>query len=291
MGGWIKLYDKMLNWEWYGNTNVVRVFLHCLLKANYQQKVWQGITIERGQFITSVAIMSAELGLTTKQVRGALMKLQKSNNIAIKGANKFSTITVCNYDSYQSFAEDEGQTKGQATGQAKGQTKVTQKGNNNRYTDNTDNTEKQNNKNTTPNGDSVKSAPRFRKPSIEELQEYAREKGYTWDVERFYNHYESNGWKVGRNAMKNWKASMSNWNKGEHGGQKPQPQQPQLFNQNEDAEREAAMKRIEAAKAEAGRRQAEKERQEREEAERQRIERLNALTGFDYQPNNNNNDE
>lgn len=144
MGGWIKLYDKMLNWEWYGNTNVVRVFLHCLLKANYQPKVWQGIRIERGQFITSIATMADELGLTSKQVRGALGKLKMSNNVAIKGANKYSVITICNYDSYQTADDVKGQTRGQATRQSNGQTKVTEKGNNNRYTDNTNNTDKQN---------------------------------------------------------------------------------------------------------------------------------------------------
>ena len=82
--------------------------------------------------------------------------------------------------------------------------------------------------------------------------------------------------------MKDWRAAMRNWNKKEQAH--THTQQPKLLDQNEDAEREAAMKRIEAARAEAGRRQAERERQEREREEWERIERLNALTGFDYQP-------
>lgn len=202
MGGWIKLYDKMLDWEWYGNTNVVRVFLHCLLKANYQQRVWQGVKIERGQFITSVASMSAELGLSPKQVRGALMKLERANNLAIKGTNKYSVITICNYDNYQSSPDTKGQTKGRTTGKQKGE----QQGNSNRYIDNTE----EQNKNTTPNGDSKKK--KFRKPSIEEIRDYILEYGCYWvDAEIFFDYYESNGWKVGRNAMKDWKATIRTW--------------------------------------------------------------------------------
>ena len=101
MGGWIKLYDKMLNWEWYGDTNVVRVFLHCLLAANYQESKWCGIVIERGQFITSIASMSKALGLTPMQVRVAIQKLQNTKNITSTTTNKYTIITVCKYSSYQ----------------------------------------------------------------------------------------------------------------------------------------------------------------------------------------------
>ena len=42
---------------------------------------------------------------------------------------------------------------------------------------------------------------------------YAREKGYalTFTAEQWHDYYESNGWKVGRNAMKDWKAAVRTW--------------------------------------------------------------------------------
>lgn len=55
---------------------------------------------------------------------------------------------------------------------------------------------------------------KFRKPTLQEVQEYCKERGNTVDPQRFIDHYESNGWKVGgRSAMKDWKASVRTWEK------------------------------------------------------------------------------
>ena len=64
----------------------------------------------------------------------------------------------------------------------------------------------------TPTKEKKRRSSVFVKPTLEECIAYANEKGYNWDVTRFYNYYESNGWRVGRNPMKNWKAAMSSWN-------------------------------------------------------------------------------
>lgn len=52
---------------------------------------------------------------------------------------------------------------------------------------------------------------RFVKPSIEEVQAYITEHHYTVDAARWYCHYESNGWKVGKNAMKSWQHAVQTW--------------------------------------------------------------------------------
>jgi hypothetical protein len=54
---------------------------------------------------------------------------------------------------------------------------------------------------------------RFVKPTIQEIQAHILEKGYTFDAEAFYAFYESNGWKVGKNPMKNWKMACTTWAK------------------------------------------------------------------------------
>ena len=60
---------------------------------------------------------------------------------------------------------------------------------------------------------SSKKEKRFVKPTIQEIQAHILEKGYTFDAEAFYAFYESNGWKVGKNPMKNWKAACTTWAK------------------------------------------------------------------------------
>jgi uncharacterized protein YdaU (DUF1376 family) len=52
---------------------------------------------------------------------------------------------------------------------------------------------------------------RFIKPELFEVQNYFEELGSLTEAEGFYNYYESNGWKVGRNPMKDWKAATRNW--------------------------------------------------------------------------------
>ena len=52
---------------------------------------------------------------------------------------------------------------------------------------------------------------RFILPSIEEVKEYCRERNNNVDVERFVDYYTANGWKVGKNPMKDWKAAVRNW--------------------------------------------------------------------------------
>ena len=104
----------MLNWEWYGDTNVVRVFLHCLLKANYCQKNKCGMQLERGQFITSLSELTNELHLSQQQTRTAISKLISTREITIKATNRYTIITVCNYESYQATEESKQQTKQQA---------------------------------------------------------------------------------------------------------------------------------------------------------------------------------
>ena len=56
-----------------------------------------------------------------------------------------------------------------------------------------------------------KPASRFQKPSLDEVIEYCKERGNSVDAERFVNYYEANGWRVGKNAMKDWKAAVRTW--------------------------------------------------------------------------------
>ncbi len=53
----------------------------------------------------------------------------------------------------------------------------------------------------------------FTPPSVEEVKAYCQERGNKVDAERFVDYYTANGWKVGKNSMKDWKAAVRNWEK------------------------------------------------------------------------------
>ena len=99
--GYIQLHRKLLDWEWYSDHNTFRVFIHCLLKANYVDKKWKGDDIPRGSFPSSPSNIGVEIGLTRQKVRTALEKLESTNYITIKTTNKFSLITIVKYTDYQ----------------------------------------------------------------------------------------------------------------------------------------------------------------------------------------------
>lgn len=70
----------------------------------------------------------------------------------------------------------------------------------------------------------VSKSVRFTPPSLNDLNAYISEQGYAIDAQRFLDYYDSNGWMVGRNKMKDWKAAVRNWSRGgsQHAGtQKP----------------------------------------------------------------------
>ncbi len=59
----------------------------------------------------------------------------------------------------------------------------------------------------------AKTKKRFVKPTLEEVEAYIKEKGYNIDAEHFIDYYESKGWTVGKNPMKDWKAAVRNWSR------------------------------------------------------------------------------
>lgn len=69
---------------------------------------------------------------------------------------------------------------------------------------------------------------RFVPPSLEEVTDYCFERGNIVDPQRWYDYYASNGWKVGKNQMKDWKAAVRTWER--NGVDKPkQPAKKRTF--------------------------------------------------------------
>ena len=68
-----------------------------------------------------------------------------------------------------------------------------------------------------PDMEESKPLKRFTAPTLEEVKEYCSERKNGVDAERFVNYYTANGWKVGKNPMKDWKAAVRSWERNDFG--------------------------------------------------------------------------
>ena len=115
MDGFIKLYKKIENWQWYKESTTLHLFIDLLLDANYEDSKVGLLIVKRGQCLTSLKRMSMRTGLTEKQIRTSLKKLEKSGEIGKQTTNRYSIITINKYNDYQEKGKqraNKGQTKG-----------------------------------------------------------------------------------------------------------------------------------------------------------------------------------
>lgn len=97
----IKLDRNMMKWRWYQDAVTKSVFIHLLFRANIKPSDFQDVHVERGQLITSLSHLAAETGLSIQQTRTALEHLKSTNEITQSTNNRYTLITLTNYDAYQ----------------------------------------------------------------------------------------------------------------------------------------------------------------------------------------------
>ena len=99
--GWIKIHRKLLEWEWYGEPNTFRLFIHLLLKANHKVNSHKGIKVEKGEIMTGLNLLEQQTGLSIQKIRTALKHLKSTNEITIKTSNQGTIIQIVKYKDYQ----------------------------------------------------------------------------------------------------------------------------------------------------------------------------------------------
>ena len=100
-GDYIKLNRSILEWEWWSDINTYRVFTYMLLKANWKDGSFKGVSVPRGSFVSSLSKLSEVTNLTVNEVRTALNHLTKTGEITSTPHGKFTVFTVQNYCQYQ----------------------------------------------------------------------------------------------------------------------------------------------------------------------------------------------
>lgn len=180
---------------------------------------------------------SEQLELLTMEQRGelitAIFEYMKGNDPNIDGvvamafsfiktqldadAEKYEEVCRKRAEAGKMGGRPKKQTKAKkANGFSEKQTKAKKADNDNEY----DNDIKEN---ISPKGDIQKKTIRFSPPTVAEVQSYCQEKGYTVDADRFVSFYESKGWYVGKNKMKDWKAAVRGWASRDKSEGKKQP--------------------------------------------------------------------
>lgn len=98
---YIKLCDKIVDWEWFTDGNMLKVWLYLLVKAQYADGKYRGVEVKRGQLLTGRKLIANETRLSEQQVRTCINRLKSSGQITIESTNQYSLITIVKYDDYQ----------------------------------------------------------------------------------------------------------------------------------------------------------------------------------------------
>lgn len=206
MTNWIKIYRNLLSdplWQ-LSTPEQKSILITVLLMANYTatQWEWKGEKFEcqPGQFITSlerIAIACGK-GIKTQNVRTALVRFEKLGFLTNESTKTGRLITICKWDDYQSISGEDNKAPN------KDLTKTSQRPNKDLTTNKNNKEDKNINKDKENN--------KFIVPTAQEIEEYKIEISAIVNAQAFYDHYEANGWMVGKVKMKNWKAAFRQWN-------------------------------------------------------------------------------
>ena len=133
---WITINKDVFDMGRYESYNVFKMFLYFLTNATTQSQTVKGQRLERGQLLVTREGVCKATNMTAKEYRTAMLKLTNGQQRANKGptidqqtTNKFTIVTICNFDSYVLFEIGQRPTKGQQRankGPTKGQQPTSQ---------------------------------------------------------------------------------------------------------------------------------------------------------------------
>lgn len=183
MNGWIRLDRRIMESFIWDDPEALKLWLYLLMGAATEDKtaVFNGkpLGLKRGQIVFGLNAASARLGISVRRLRTTIKRLENCHQIDKQNYSKYSIISITNYCKYQ---DSDKQT-----------------------------TSKRQSKRQQLNNKQINNNNIFKKPTLEEVQKYCTERGNSIDGERFFDWYESRGWLVGTNPMKDWKATVRTW--------------------------------------------------------------------------------
>lgn len=202
--GFITLHRQIVDWEWYKHPHTAFLFIHLLLSANFVDGTFKGMTIKRGQLVTSIPHLSTDTGLSIQQTKTALAHLRLTGEITDVANRQYRIITIVKYDDFQKL-----------TDKSSNDQPTTNRQNLQRLTDERSNDQPQYNNiiNKQINKETINKEreKKFSPPTKDEIRAFCQEEGFSIDVDYLFDYYSSKGWKVGSSSMKDWRAAVRNW--------------------------------------------------------------------------------
>lgn len=210
--GWIAIHRKIKSnpiWDDAKPFSRALAWVDLIMRATHQKRgddVWfMGNTthLERGELVSSLRILASEWGWSKNKVDRFLRQLVELKMIEKRDSkrdSKFLRIYIVNYSKYQPEKGYERDRKGTR----KGQRRDTSNNVNNVNNENKENKEK-----------------RFQKPAIGEVKAYCEERKNGIDPQQFVNFYDSKGWRIGKDPMKDWRAAVRTWEQRRKAEQNP----------------------------------------------------------------------
>ena len=108
---YIKLDRKIVDWEWFTDGNVLKLWIYILSNVNVKDKNWRGIEVPKGSMIASVNTLAEACEMSVRSVRTCLERLEKTGEISRKTTNKYTLINAIKWEEYQcSPSSDDKQT-------------------------------------------------------------------------------------------------------------------------------------------------------------------------------------
>jgi hypothetical protein len=228
MGGFIGI-DRGLRDHWiYQDAEYLKVWLEMLFLARFSEETHTElidgdlISVEYGQFIFGRVKWSQRLKISEQRLRTLMVKLKKENMIElVLEHRKCSVYALVNYAKFnhesnhqktqsQQWFEDD------ANHQINQLPTISQPSANHQPTTKEQCSNKVNKDNNVQEdikiiGANAPKRTKFIAPSLEEVSSYCNERGTLVDPVKWYDYYTSNGWRVGKNPMKDWKAAVRTW--------------------------------------------------------------------------------
>ena len=238
-GNWLKLHRQAIDSAVFADPHLWHMWSWLLMRASFRTQhvpmsVGRGtaiVTLRPGQLVTGRHNGASDLGLPDSTFRNRLERLESMGMITIAADTHWSIVSIVNWLIYQQSDDETRTGNTSSNGQARDSYRP------NDFIDANEKSLTEEDKLRTGKGqpkDTYKNAKKDKKregahartvfvpPALEEVRDYWREAKLRGNPEGFFDHFTSNGWRVGGKApMKDWQASARNWSRNEKSTLKP----------------------------------------------------------------------